>query len=422
MTRQPPKDEPPGSGAAADALPPDALQAVFAPMMDAIVVMGGLPAKGLPPIVYVNPAFERLSGYAAAELRGATFERLRGPGTAEEDGRRVAEVIRSRRSEAIEILNFRKDGRPYWVEASVSPFAGPNGEAWTISIERDVTGRREERERLRRAMEEARAADHAKSQFLAAMSHELRTPLNAVLGFSDMLLATPDAVPNPRHRQYLKDINVAGGHLLQLVSDILDLSQIDIERMALHRQRVPVGDVVVSCLRLVEHRAHAARLTVTIDIPGDLPAADADPLRLRQMVLNLLTNAIKFSLPGGRIGLSAAHLGDGAGDGWIEVMIADTGVGMRPEDVPRALEPFVQVDQSESRWHGGVGLGLALVKRLVDLHGGTLAIETEPGRGTTVRVRLPAAAPARDVGVTEPFPPPDAAAPRHAPSPSRGGD
>lgn len=239
---------------------------------------------------------------------------------------------------------------------------------------------------LRHAKNAAEVANLAKTAFLANVSHELRTPLNAVLGFAGLIRDGAFGPIDARYRGYANDIHASGEHLLALISDILDLSKIEAGRFDLHEQEVSIPGVVERCLRLIAWRAEDGRVAVRNQVPADLPHLVADDRRLRQVLLNVLSNAVKFTPAGGSVEISAAR----SADGGTAIAVADTGVGMRPEDIPVALEPFRQLDSTFTRHYEGTGLGLPLAQRLIELHGGTLAIESAPGKGTTVTMRLPA--------------------------------
>ncbi|GIK96603.1 MAG: hypothetical protein BroJett029_08120 [Alphaproteobacteria bacterium] len=234
------------------------------------------------------------------------------------------------------------------------------------------------------ALDAAAASSQAKSQFLAAMSHELRTPLNAIIGFSEALGAGLGGPLNERQTEYVGHIRFAGKHLLELVNDVLDLSKMDAGRFDLDEVEIDVGETIKAVVELLAPDAKGAKLTVQANVQSDLPRLTADPRRLRQMLINLLSNAIKFTPEGGRVEIRAA-----ASESGIAVSVADTGIGIAAADIPKALERFGQVDGSLARKYEGTGLGLPLCQKLVELHGGTLALDSEPGVGTTVTLAFP---------------------------------
>jgi signal transduction histidine kinase len=250
-----------------------------------------------------------------------------------------------------------------------------------------ANGERDEREHeLTQSKLTAESASRAKSEFLANMSHELRTPLNAVLGFSEIIINQLAGPVGERYREYAENINKAGQHLLSLINDVLDLSKVEVGRMDLDEVPVDLAQTVIACDRIIRPRAAGAGLELVLDLPVGGLVVRADERRLKQIVLNLLSNAVKFTPQGGRVVAAVRRLSTGE----AVVSVADTGIGMRPEEVPIALEAFRQVDSGLNRRHDGTGLGLPLVKNFVELHGGRLAIDTAPGEGTTVTVTLPA--------------------------------
>jgi PAS domain S-box-containing protein len=251
----------------------------------------------------------------------------------------------------------------------------------------DVTERREALEALRRAKETAELSNRSKSAFLANMSHELRTPLNAVMGFAEVIEREMfGPLGAARYKEYASDIHASGEHLLQLINDILDLSKIEAGKIVLHEGQFHVADVIESSVTLLKQRAEAAHIRLAVRIASHLPQLRADETKIRQVLLNLLANALKYTPAGGEISVTArASRSRG-----LTISISDTGIGIRPEDLPRVLTPFGQVDNAANRAQRGTGLGLPLAKSLVEHHGGNFELQSKPGKGTTVTVRFPA--------------------------------
>ncbi len=239
---------------------------------------------------------------------------------------------------------------------------------------------------LREAKRDAEIANEAKSSFLAAMSHELRTPLNAIIGFSDIMKnETFGPVGSPRYRDYANDINVSGQHLLNLINDVLDLSKIESGARDLQEEVIEISPLVRSVERLMADQAQRGGVQLELDVPDSIPAMSADPRKLLQILLNLISNAIKFTPASGKVTLRTRA---SAKRGFL-FQIIDTGIGMTPQEIPRALTPFQQVHSNLSREHKGTGIGLPLSKALVEMHGGTLDIQSEVGIGTTITLCFP---------------------------------
>jgi len=219
------------------------------------------------------------------------------------------------------------------------------------------------------------------------MSHELRTPLNAVIGFSEVIRSELfGTTGNKKYVEYAGAIHDSGQHLLGLINDILDLSKVEAGRLALHEEAVDVGEVLGTCLRVLKSRAAEGRVTLNADVSDDLPPVLCDERRFKQILFNLLSNAIKFTLPDGIV-TATMRLGP---EGGLTVEVRDTGVGIAPDDQAKVMDVFVQVDNGLNRKLDGTGLGLPLTKRLVELHGGTLALQSDLGVGTTVTAEFPA--------------------------------
>jgi two-component system cell cycle sensor histidine kinase PleC len=243
---------------------------------------------------------------------------------------------------------------------------------------------------LARAKIQAEAANRAKTDFLAHMSHEFRTPLNAIIGFSDLMRAEVyGPVESARYKEYIGDIGEAGQHLLSLVNEVLDLAKIESGKAETRPEAVDITHLLQNCADLVRQPLAERQLTLAMRVPVALPAVIADPQHLRQIVLNLLSNAVKFTLAGGEVSIGAdCSMGDHASRS-IEIWVKDTGIGIAPADIAKALAPFGQVRTNATTAQQGTGLGLPITKSLAELNGGRFAIESEPGRGTKVSIHFP---------------------------------
>lgn len=255
-----------------------------------------------------------------------------------------------------------------------------------VALEREISERKRIEAELRAAKDEAEVASRAKSEFLAMVSHELRTPLNAVIGFSEMLVFEMfGPIGDGRYKGYAEDIRSSGLHLLGLINNILDLSKVEANKFQLDEQNLGLPDLINEALHLVEGRAKDSGIRLTTNIATSLPALYADERALKQIILNLLSNAIKFTPGEGQVTVAARHE---RARGLI-ISITDTGIGISEPDLRSIMKPFIQVDSSLARKYEGTGLGLPLTKSLVELHGGTLEIDSKLGEGTTVSAVFP---------------------------------
>ncbi len=296
-----------------------------------------------------------------------------------------------------------EEGAPYDLDYRI---ARPNGEVLVVhsqgevardgdgrairmtGIIQDVTERRRLESELRAAMEEAQAANRAKSLFLANMSHELRTPLNAIIGFAEIMREEMlGPVGTPAYKEYSADINSSGLHLLKIINDLLDISQIEVGQMVLHEDVVEVPGLIEACMRMVRPQADGKEIELTTRDGPNPRAVMGDERLVRQILLNLLANAVKFTPAGGNIEIAASLSPMGA----AEITVTDTGIGMPRDKIALAFKPFVQLEDGMTRKYEGTGLGLSIAKAFAELHGGELVADSEPGRGTTVTLRLPAA-------------------------------
>lgn len=244
---------------------------------------------------------------------------------------------------------------------------------------------------LQVAKARAEAANQQKSQFLANISHELRTPLNAIIGFSEIIKGEMmGAVGNEQYVGYIKDIHSSGVHLLSLINDILDFSKAEAGKLELELADVDATKTIRSCVRLVSPRAESAGVNLVMDIPKQHEVIHTDAKKLKQVLLNLLSNSVKFTPEGGQVRVTAWQ--DAAADAFV-MEVSDTGIGMAPKDIPKAMLPFGQVDSALSRKYEGTGLGLPLTKKFVEVMGGTFQIQSELEVGTTITVTLPRRAP-----------------------------
>jgi signal transduction histidine kinase len=238
-----------------------------------------------------------------------------------------------------------------------------------------------------RAREQADIANRSKSEFLANMSHELRTPLNAIIGFAEIIKDQMfGEVGQPQYVEYAKDIYDSGQLLLSLINDILDMSKIEAGKRLLQDATLNIDTIVQSVIRLVAARAKEGKVRLNVHIARDLPNLRGEEKAMKQILTNLLTNAVKFTNDGGSVTLSAMIDAEGR----MLINVVDSGIGIAQEHLALALAPFGQIESALSRKHQGTGLGLPLTKALVELHGGTLTLQSELGNGTTVTLCFPA--------------------------------
>ena len=240
-------------------------------------------------------------------------------------------------------------------------------------------------EKAQHERQRAEAASETKSQFLANISHELRTPLNAVIGLSELMRDQVFGKLNERYHAYAVDIHASGAHLLQLINDVLDISKIETGRMAVTFSNVVLDDLLAECANTVADTAKQSGVRVVRTAAERPHVITADRVKTKQILLNLLSNAVKFTPAGGTVTLSARSVEAG----WVEIDVADTGIGMTKDEMEKAVRPFQQADNSHSRSYQGAGLGLSIVVGLVRLHGGSFRLSSEPNRGTMATVRLP---------------------------------
>ncbi|MEZ5831161.1 MAG: CHASE2 domain-containing protein [Dongiaceae bacterium] len=336
----------------------------------------------------VNPAAERMLGQTADELAGQHFFDVIATSTHQPPIHSLARMAYEERPSQVELT--RPDGSRLVADVGLSRLPDHPDAAY-VALLHDVSEMKMREAELRAARDQAEAASKSKSQFLANMSHELRTPLNAVIGFSEIMkteLLGP--IGTESYRGYSHSIHDSAKHLLGIINDILDISSIESGSPRLHEGIHEPDQICQSVIALVAGRADTAQVTVAVEVDPATKLLHADGRMVKQMLINLVGNAIKFSSKGGRIVIRVAPEGPEPTAG-IRFAVADKGIGIASEDIPRILKPFEQVETAFSRNFDGVGLGLPLVNSMARLHGATLTIESEPNVGTTVSILFPAA-------------------------------
>ncbi|WP_129630476.1 PAS domain S-box protein [Candidatus Oscillochloris fontis] len=339
-------------------------------------------------VVQLNRAFEQMTGYSSAQMIGRTPENI-GLMTAAVAWDLVTVVAHDLRQHnqftSINLQLQRADGEMRDVGMRVFGLT-IQGQPHYLATLRDITVEKQAEETLRQANMALAHAARTKDEFLASMSHELRTPLNAILGLSEALIEEVRGPLNERQLDALRNIEASGQHLLALINDILDLSKVEAGRLNLQIEPVSIADVCQASLLFVKEQALKKSLRLSFHLNDQMAEMEADPRRLKQMLVNLLSNAVKFTPPKGRVDLEVQIEHEAE---LIAFVVQDTGIGIAQEDVARLFQPFKQLDSSLSRQHEGTGLGLALVRRLAEMHGGGVMVASELGQGSRFTIQLP---------------------------------
>jgi PAS domain S-box-containing protein len=342
---------------------------------------------------YINQAMARMLGYTEQEMLGRPiFDFM------SERHKQIAHTNVEHRKQGIaqkhEFQLQAKDGQTVWTYMSTSPVLDEQGNLlWSCALVYNITDRKQTEEQLRQSSEQislanaelARAA-RLKDEFLASMSHELRTPLNAILGLSEALQEEVFGTLTPKQHKSLMTIEQSGKHLLDLINDILDLSKIESGKMELQVARVSITELCQSSLVFVIQLAQQKSIKLNFKLAETVKEIEGDERRMRQVLINLLSNAVKFTPDGGTVSLEVEPDTDGEA---LHFSIIDTGIGIAPENISKLFQPFVQLDSSLARRYSGTGLGLALVQRIVELHHGSVSLESDLGKGSRFTVTIP---------------------------------
>ncbi len=350
-------------------------------------------------ILFASPAALRLLGVEPPSLVGLAPLALVHPEDLKTMQTAFVEASYFGRAATAEVRLRRADGQHVWAEMRCRPAKPADGKAADIvAVTRDVSERKEQERAMIAARDLAEQGNRAKSRFLANMSHELRTPLNAIIGFSEVMSHEMfGPLGAPRYLEYVRLINESGSHLLELINGILDMSKIEAGKFELGEEIFDLEDVAQQAIRFVKIQSDRKGVAVKFHADSDARKIFADRRAIKQVLVNLLSNGVKFTPRGGTISVTA-----GRDAGGIEITVADTGIGIAETDLKRLGQPFEQVDGPHVRVEEGTGLGLALVKALTGMHGGGVVIESALGEGTTVRVQLPYAAVNEEGGQARP--------------------
>lgn len=337
--------------------------------------------------IFFSDRFEDVTGVPSERFLGKTREEIGAPGADPDAYQVLLENLEARRPfKDFEHRRIKPNGDMVYLSISGTPGFDDAGNFLGFrGIGRDITEQKVNQDTLREALANAERANQAKSEFLATMSHEFRTPLNAILGFSEVLqMQTFGPLGSDNYVEYATDIHDSGKHMLSLINDILDIAAIEAKKRRMVKEPLNVANVLTDCIRTFDYQVGESGVTLSLQYAADLPTLYADERSLFQMVLNLISNAIKHTKPDGEIVITAAIDAD-----MMIISVSDTGVGIPADKLPTIFEPFSQAGDNSHVTEQSTGLGLSIVRSLANAHGGSARIESVVGKGTTVTVSLP---------------------------------
>ena len=344
-------------------------------------------------IRFASPASYPLLGRLPAELEGQAMAALVHPDDLATLLAAFMNALYSGKDGAVEVRLRHRDKHYLWAEIRCrpAPLDDMGGATDIVAVTRDISERKTQELALVQARDASESASRAKTNFLANMSHELRTPLNAIIGFSEVMTREIfGPVGSPRYQEYARLIHESGGHLLELINGVLDMSKIEAGKFELYEELFDLDEVASSAIRFVSHAAERGGVAVNLKIVPEARQIFADKRAVKQMLVNLVSNGVKFTPRGGKVTVTAT-VKDG-----IILAVSDTGTGIAKADLEKLGKPFEQVEGAQTRAKEGTGLGLALVKALAGMHGGEMAMQSALGEGTIVMLRLPYAVVAAD--------------------------
>ncbi|MDB5102248.1 MAG: histidine kinase [Cyanobacteria bacterium RYN_339] len=337
------------------------------------------------PIIYVNRAFERLTGYPAAEVLGKNCRFLQGQDRDQPGLENIRTALREQRDGYAELRNYRKDGTMFWNELVIAPIRDDGGRVTHfVGVQTDITRRKAAEAELEEANRHLKSLDKLRSNFFGLVSHELRTPLSAIVGFAEFLEDDVGGTLTERQQDFVQEIQTGARRLASLVDDLLDFARLEAGTFRLMPQEGDLCEKVREALEVIAPQASQQQLKLELELPPDPVVLCADLPRLGQVLINLLTNAMKFSPDGSQVRIAVE-----ANPREVRVRVTDHGIGIAPEHVQRIFERFYQVEPTTTRAQGGAGLGLSIAKALVEAHGGQMGVESVPGAGSTFWFSLP---------------------------------